>query len=79
MDVVLLERPADGSQRNYPDSFAPESVQSCVLMFFRQQPNSGGRAGSVTLNQIDITGRFERPVPTPTDASDPAWSPLIPQ
>jgi TolB protein len=50
-----------------------------VLMFFRQQPNSGGRAGSVTLNQIDITGRFERPVPTPTDASDPAWSPLIPQ
>src|ERR1700722_18661914 len=50
-----------------------------VLMSFRQQPNSGGRAGSVTLNQIDITGRFERPVPTPTDASDPAWSPLIPQ
>lgn len=50
-----------------------------VLMFFRQQPNSGGRAGSVTLHQIDITGRFERQVPTPTDASDPAWSPLIPQ
>ena len=50
-----------------------------VLMFFRQQPNSGGRAGSVTLHAIDITGRFERQVPTPTDASDPAWSPLIPQ
>jgi TolB protein len=50
-----------------------------VLMFFRQQPNSGGRAGSVTLAQVDITGRFERQVPTPTDASDPAWSPLIPQ
>ena len=50
-----------------------------VLMFFRQQPNSGGRAGSVTLHQVDITGRFERQVPTQTDASDPAWSPLIPQ
>ena len=50
-----------------------------VLMFFRQQPNSGGRPGSVTLHQIDITGRFERQVSTPTDASDPAWSPLIPQ
>ena len=50
-----------------------------VLMYFQQQPNSGGRAGSVTLNAIDITGRFGRQVPTPTDASDPAWSPLIPQ
>jgi TolB protein len=50
-----------------------------VLMYFKQQPNSGGRAGSVTLHAIDITGRFERQVPTPTDASDPAWSPLIPQ
>ena len=49
-----------------------------VLMFFKQ-PNSGGRAGSVSLSAIDITGRFERQVPTPTDASDPAWSPLIPQ
>ena len=50
-----------------------------VLAFFRQQPNSGGRTGSVTLHQIDITGRFERQMATQTDASDPAWSPLIPQ
>ncbi len=50
-----------------------------VLMFFRGNPSSGGRAGSVGLYQIDITGRFERQVPTPGDASDPAWSPLIPQ
>jgi TolB protein len=50
-----------------------------VLAFFRQQPSSAGRAGSVTLHQVDITGRFERQIPTPGDASDPAWSPLIPQ
>ena len=50
-----------------------------VLAFFRQQPSSAGRAGSVTVHQIDITGRFERQIPTPGDASDPAWSPLIPQ
>jgi TolB protein len=50
-----------------------------VLMYYEQQPNSGGRAGSVTLRQVDITGRFGRQVPTPTDGSDPAWSPLIPQ
>jgi TolB protein len=45
-----------------------------VLMFFRQE-----RGGGVGLSSIDVTGRFERRVPTPTDASDPAWSPLIPQ
>lgn len=50
-----------------------------VLAFFRQQPSSAGRAGSASLHQIDITGRFERQIPTPGDASDPAWSPLIPQ
>jgi TolB protein len=50
-----------------------------VLAYFRQNPNSGGRAGSVSLSAIDITGRFERQIPTPGDASDPAWSPLIPQ
>jgi TolB protein len=26
---------------------------------------------------IDITGFNERPETTPTDASDPAWSPLL--
>jgi len=50
-----------------------------VLMYYEQQPNSASRAGQVALKQIDITGRFGRQVPTPTDASDPAWSPLIPQ
>nr|WP_184432915.1 Tol-Pal system beta propeller repeat protein TolB [Roseospira goensis] len=45
-----------------------------VLMFFRQQP--GG--GTTRLYSVDLTGFNERPVPTPTDASDPAWSPLLP-
>jgi TolB protein len=42
-------------------------------MFFRQQPG-----GATRLYSIDLTGYNERPVPTPTDASDPAWSPLLP-
>ena len=75
---------ADGSgERMLANGFLVEgptwSPNGRVLMFFRQQPSSGGRAGSATLHQVDITGRFERQVPTPTDASDPAWSPLIPQ
>jgi TolB protein len=50
-----------------------------VLMFFRQQPtDAGGRGGSSRLVSVDITGQNLREVVTPTDASDPAWSPLIP-
>ena len=48
-----------------------------VLMYFKESPGgAGGR--SAKLYTIDVTGRNERIVPTPMDASDPAWSPLIP-
>ncbi|MCZ2328819.1 Tol-Pal system beta propeller repeat protein TolB [Bartonella sp. F02] len=43
-----------------------------VLMFFRQNPGMGPK-----IYTIDITGRNERQLPTPNDASDPAWSPLL--
>ncbi|MET3560701.1 TolB protein [Bartonella japonica] len=43
-----------------------------VLMFFRKNPGMGPK-----LYTIDITGRNERLLPTPNDASDPAWSPLL--
>ncbi len=50
-----------------------------VLMFFRQTPaDDQGRGRSSKLYSIDITGYNEREIVTPTDASDPAWSPLIP-
>jgi TolB protein len=45
-----------------------------VLMYFAQSPN-GGRA---KLYSIDLTGYNQREMVTPGDASDPAWSPLIP-
>jgi TolB protein len=44
-----------------------------VLMFTRTIP--GGRGSQIW--SIDVTGRNERRVSTPGDASDPAWSPLI--
>jgi TolB protein len=48
-----------------------------VLAFFREQPSdSKGRGGSTKIYTIDLTGNNERQVPTPLDASDPAWSPL---
>ncbi|MDR0406477.1 MAG: Tol-Pal system beta propeller repeat protein TolB [Holosporales bacterium] len=43
-----------------------------VLMFTRQELN-----GKTHLYSIDVTGYNERPVPTPQEASDAAWSSLI--
>ena len=45
-----------------------------VLMYFAQARN-GGRT---RLYSIDLTGYNQREIITPQDASDPAWSPLIP-
>ena len=50
-----------------------------VLMFFRQEKSDRyGRGGKTRIFSIDLTGHNEREVKTPGDASDPAWSPLIP-
>ncbi len=49
-----------------------------VLMFFKQDKGSSRKSGAVKLYSIDLTGYNERLVVTPTDASDPAWSPLLP-
>ena len=80
---IGVMRPDGGGERMLASGFLVEgptwAPNGRVLAFFRQQPSSAGRSGSVTLHQIDITGRFERQIPTAGDASDPAWSPLIPQ
>jgi TolB protein len=51
-------------------TFAPNGR---VLMFFR---DSGGNSGP-QLFTINVNGRNEQRVPTPSYASDPAWSPLL--
>ena len=45
-----------------------------VLMYFRQEKGSD----HVKLYSIDLTGYNKRQIITPGDASDPAWSPLLP-
>lgn len=55
---------------NEGPTFAPNGR---VIMFFR---DPGGNAGP-SLFTIDIAGRNEQRVPTPSFASDPAWSPLL--
>ncbi len=49
-----------------------------VLSFFRQSPADDRGQITSNLYTIDLTGYNERRLPTPIDASDPAWSPLIP-
>jgi TolB protein len=53
---------------NEGPTFAPNGR---VLMFFRDP------GGGPSLFTIDVTGRNEQKVPTPSFASDPAWSPLL--
>ncbi len=55
---------------NEGPTFAPNGR---VIMFFR---DPGGNAGP-SLFTVDVGGRNEQRVPTPSFASDPAWSPLL--
>ncbi|WP_419880260.1 Tol-Pal system beta propeller repeat protein TolB [Parapontixanthobacter aurantiacus] len=45
-----------------------------ILQFFRTERNSG----DTSLWQVDLTGDNLRRLPTPVDASDPAWGPILP-
>jgi TolB protein len=45
-----------------------------IIQFFRTARNSG----QSSLYQVDLTGRNERRLRTPVDASDPAWGPILP-
>ncbi|AQS40994.1 MAG: Protein TolB (precursor) [Candidatus Tokpelaia hoelldobleri] len=63
------ERLLTSGYHNEGPTWAPNGR---VIMFFRQNPGQGPR-----IYTIDITGRNERQLPTPNDASDPAWSPLL--
>lgn len=73
----------DGSgERLLTESYLDEgpswSPNGRVIIFHRQDRPSGGKAGAVHLFTVDVTGYNLRQVVTPMDASDPAWSPLLP-
>ncbi|MEW6439271.1 MAG: Tol-Pal system beta propeller repeat protein TolB [Pseudomonadota bacterium] len=55
---------------NEGPTWAPNGL---FLMFFR---DPGGESGP-HIFMIDVFGRAEFPVPTPSYASDPAWGPLL--
>ena len=80
---IGVMRPDGTGERTLTEAFHAEgptwAPNGRVLMFFKDLPSgSGGRDRQARLYSIDLTGYNEREMPTPTDASDPAWSPLLP-
>ncbi|MGE3770183.1 MAG: Tol-Pal system beta propeller repeat protein TolB [Bdellovibrionales bacterium] len=79
---IGVMRPDGSGERLLVESFHAEgptwAPNGRVLMFFRELPSQGGKGRQAKLYSIDLTGYNERQVVTPTDASDPAWSPLLP-
>jgi TolB protein len=80
---IGVMRPDGSGERLLTEAFHVEgptwAPNGRVLMYFKDLPaGAGGRERSAHLYSIDLTGYNEREVSTPTDASDPAWSPLIP-
>jgi TolB protein len=80
--AIGVMRPDGSGERILSESYYVEgptfAPNGRVIMFWRETPARDSRGGgySSRLVSIDITGFNERAVATPTDASDPAWSPL---
>ncbi|MEJ2028027.1 MAG: Tol-Pal system beta propeller repeat protein TolB, partial [Limibacillus sp.] len=79
---IGVMRPDGSGERMLVNDFRVEAPtwapNGRVLAYFRQgRANNRGEVSS-KIYTIDLTGFNERQLPTPIDASDPAWSPLIP-
>jgi TolB protein len=75
--AIGVMRPDGSGERILTEGFHNEgptwAPNGRVIMFFR---DPGGNAGP-QLFTVDLTGYNEQRVPTPSYASDPAWSPLL--
>ncbi|MEM6490440.1 MAG: Tol-Pal system beta propeller repeat protein TolB [Pseudomonadota bacterium] len=49
-----------------------------VMYYTRGRTNEAGLGGESRIYVIDLTGQNKREIITPVNASDPAWSPLLP-
>jgi TolB protein len=76
--AIGVVRPDGSGERILTEGFHNEgptwSPNGRVILFFRD--GRGGNGGP-KLHSIDLTGYNERQLPTPSFASDPAWSPLL--
>ena len=75
--AIGVMRPDGSGERILTEGFHNEgptwAPNGQYLVLFR---DPGGQSGG-KLHMIDITGKVDQPVPTPSFASDPTWSPLL--
>jgi len=75
---IAVINPTGGDLRYLTNSWQDEAPtwapNGRIIQFFRTERNSG----RTSLWQVDLTGRNERRLATPVDASDPAWGPILP-
>jgi TolB protein len=77
---IGVMRPDGSGERLLTSSYLDEgptwSPNGRVIMFTREEPGGWGNESRTRIYSIDLTGYNEIEIPTPLDASDPAWSPL---
>jgi TolB protein len=75
--VIGVMKPDGSGERVLTEGFHNEgpswAPNGQYITFFR---DPGGQSGG-KVHMVDITGRVEAPIPTPSFASDPTWSPLL--
>jgi TolB protein len=75
---IGVMKPDGSGERILSESYLDEgpswSPNGRVIMFFRE----GAPGAGPSLWSVDLTGQNLRRIQTPGDASDPAWSPLLP-
>ena len=75
---IAVMSPSGANMRTLTNSWQDEAPtwapNGRIIQFFRTAKNSG----RASIWQVDLTGRNERKLPTPVDASDPAWGPVQP-
>ncbi len=75
---IAVMSPGGSELRYLTDAWQDEapswSPNGRIIQFFRTERGSG----KASLWQVDLTGRNLRRLPTPVDASDPAWGPVRP-
>jgi len=79
---IGVMRPDGSGERLLTESYFDEgpswAPNGRVIVFNRRYPNQGSQVGKSRIYTVDVTGYNLRELLTPTDASDPSWSPLLP-
>ncbi len=78
---IGVMKPDGSGERILTESYLDEgptwSPNGRVIIFSRKTPSTSTVAGRTALYSIDITGYNLRRIETSTQASDPAWSPIL--